>query len=221
MPRPCACLWYPGVPGTTERRVSRRLVRVMQRILALDDPPPQPAPEPGSGYGFKEDFELVVGRRQVAAFAFLALVLVTVCSGASYLAGKVISTHEEPAQPEIQVELPAPPPAPPPPPMLEATIAREPVAAPLPKPATEGPLFANPNPKATYIQVGAVEKGVAVVIAEGLRRHALDSFVAPGPSTKTYRVLIGPFPDAAAYQRARNVVDQIGLENFVRRYQAQ
>jgi hypothetical protein len=69
--------------------------------------------------------------------------------------------------------------------------------------------------------VGAVEKGVAVILAEGLRRHALDSFVAPGPSAKTFRVLIGPFRDAETYQKARNIVSEIGLDNFARRYQAQ
>jgi cell division septation protein DedD len=95
-------------------------------------------------------------------------------------------------------------------------------AAPVtPMPAAEVPLFASPVPQAIYIQVGAVEKGVATVIAEGLRKHALDSFVAPGPTEKTFRVLIGPFPNAEAYQKAQNVVDQIGLASFARRYQAQ
>jgi cell division septation protein DedD len=83
------------------------------------------------------------------------------------------------------------------------------------------PLFSSTVSQAIYIQVGAVEKGVATVIAEGLRKHALDSFVAPGPSEKTFRVLIGPFPNAEAYQKAQNVVDQIGLASFARRYQAQ
>jgi cell division septation protein DedD len=102
--------------------------------------------------------------------------------------------------------------------MLEASIVPPPAA---PKPAAEAPLFASPNPQAIYIQVGAVEKGVAVILAEGLRKHALDSFVAPGPGTKSFRVLIGPFPDAEAYQKARNIVAEIGLDNFARRYQAQ
>jgi cell division septation protein DedD len=104
--------------------------------------------------------------------------------------------------------------------MLEATVVREPAASPAPN-ASEAPLFANPNPQAIYIQVGAVDKAVAVILAEGLRKHALDSFVAPGPGTKSVRVLIGPFADAEAYQKARNVVSEIGLDNFARRYQAQ
>ena len=189
----------------------------MQRIFALDEPPTQSlSPEIDS----EEEFELVVGRRQVAGIMFLALVVVAVCSGGSYLAGKAIAaTREAPAEPEIKIEQPpAPLPVPTPAPMLEATIVREPAAAPK---ASEAPLFANPNPKAIYIQVGAVEKGVAVILAEGLRKHALDSFVAPGPGTKSFRVLIGPFADAEAYQKARNIVSEIGLDSFARRYQAQ
>jgi hypothetical protein len=159
-----------------------------------------------------EEFELVVGRRQVAGLLFLALVVVAVCSGGSYLAGKAISAREEPVQQEIKIEQP------PAAPVLEATVVPAPAAV---QPAVEAPLFASPNPQAIYIQVGAVEKGVAMILAEGLRKHALDSFVAPGPGTKSFRVLIGPFRDAEAYQKARNVVAEIGLDNFARRYQAQ
>ena len=51
----------------------------------------------------EEEFELVVGRRQIAGIAFLALVMVAVCSGASYLAGKAISAREEAAEPVIKI----------------------------------------------------------------------------------------------------------------------
>jgi cell division septation protein DedD len=151
--------------------------------------------------------------------------MIAVCSGASYLTGKAMSVREESALPVIQLEQPPAAAAP----VIEATIApvpvaqlQSPIASPVtPKPAAEVPLFARTVPQAIYIQVGAVEKGVATVIAEGLRKHALDSFVAPGPTEKTFRVLIGPFPNAEAYQKAQNVVDQIGLASFARRYQAQ
>src|SRR5580704_1614237 len=168
----------------------------MQRIFALDEPEPQEAAEPlAPEVGSEDEFELVVGRRQVAAMTFLALVVVAVCSGGSYLAGKAISAREEPGPPLIAIEQPA---AASPAPVLEATIVAPPVAA---TPAADAPLFASPNPKAIYIQEGSVEKGVAVILAEGLRKHALDSFVAPGPSGKAFRVLIGPFADAEAYQK--------------------
>jgi cell division septation protein DedD len=194
----------------------------MQRILAFDEPPTRPEEDPA------EEFELVVGRRQIAALTFLGLVMIALCSGASYLTGKAMSVREEPAPLVIQLEQPPAPAAP----VIEAAIAPAPVpvvqtqpqsAAHItpPKPAAELPLFSSTVSQAIYIQVGAVEKGVATVIAEGLRKHALDSFVAPGPSEKTFRVLIGPFPNAEAYQKAQNVVDQIGLASFARRYQAQ
>jgi hypothetical protein len=187
---------------------------MMQRILTFDEPQPEPAAEP---VGPEEEFELVVGRRQIAAITFLALVLMAVCSGASYLAGKAMSARQEAPAPVIQLEQP-------PVPLIEATIAPAPVEPALPAapaPVPEAPLFASPVPQAIYIQVGAVEKGVATVIAEGLRKHALDSFVAPGPSEKVFRVLIGPFRDEGTYQKARSIVDQIGLANFARRYQQQ
>lgn len=193
----------------------------MQRIFVLDEPPARSLP--AEAYA-EEEFEFVVGRRQVAGILFLTLVVVAVCSGGSYLAGKAISaTRELPAEPEIQIE--QPPAASPVPtavpaqaPMIEATIVPAPTAV---KPAADAPLFADPRPQAIYIQVGAVEKGIAVILAEGLRKHALDSFVAPGPTGKTFRVLIGPFADADGYQKARNIVAEIGLDNFARRYQAQ
>jgi hypothetical protein len=193
----------------------------MQRIFALDEPPARSLPVEADS---EEEFEFVVGRRQVAGILFLVLVVVAVCSGGSYLAGKAISaTRVEAAEPEIKIEEPpAPSPVPVPipavAPVLEATIVPAPAVV---KPAAEPPLFADPNPQAIYIQVGAVEKGVAVILAEGLRKHALDSFVAPGPGAKSFRVLIGPFADAEAYQKARNIVAEIGLDNFARRYQAQ
>ncbi len=195
----------------------------MQRILALDEPEERVEPETASARP-EEDFELVVGKRQIAALTFLALVVVALCSGGSYLAGKAGSPREEPSQPLIRLEEAPSQPQP----ILEATIV-PPAAAPIipsaptaPPPVTpEAPLFGSPVPKAIYIQVGAVEKGVAVVIAEGLRKHDLKSFVASGPNDKIFRVLIGPFADAEAYQSAQRVVNEIGLASFARRYQQQ
>ena len=186
---------------------------VTQRIFALDEPPVRSF---SAEIDSEEEFELVVGRRQVAGILFLVLVVVAVCSGGSYLAGKAIAARVEPAAQEINIE--QPPATASPVPLLEATIVAPSAAV---KSAAESPLFATPNPQAIYIQVGAVEKGVAVILAEGLRKHALDSFVAPGPSDKAFRVLIGPFPDAEAYQKAQGVVDRLGLASFARRYQVQ
>jgi cell division septation protein DedD len=71
--------------------------------------------------------------------------------------------------------------------------------------------------------VGVIEKGLAAVWAEGLRTHGLEAFAAPGPSDglNLWRVLIGPLPDPQAYQRAKDVLDTLGLTNFGRRYPPQ
>jgi len=155
-----------------------------------------------------EEFELVLGRRQVASVTFLALMILAVFSGVSFLAGKGISSSKE------AVSQPAPLPQPPPAPAIEVTTAPAPL---LPPP--EVPLFAEPVPKAIYIQMGAVEKGVAVIFAEGLRKRGFDAFVASGPNGKVFRVLIGPFRNAEAYQTAKKAVGDIGLDNFARQYQ--
>jgi cell division septation protein DedD len=46
----------------------------------------------------------------------------------------------------------------------------------------------------------------------------LAAFVAPGPSEKIFRVLIGPLADPAAYMKAKETVDQIGLSTFARKF---
>jgi len=83
----------------------------------------------------------------------------------------------------------------------------------------EAPLFANPRPGGLYLQMGAVDKGIAVVLAEGLRRHGFNSIVAPGPTDKIFRVLIGPFDTQDDFKRAQAEVDAIDLGTFARRFQ--
>jgi cell division septation protein DedD len=70
-----------------------------------------------------------------------------------------------------------------------------------------------------YLQVGAVEKGLAGIWAEGLRTHGLNAFVAPGPSDKMWRVVIGPLPNPEAYQHAKEMLDQLGINTFGRKQQ--
>ena len=86
-----------------------------------------------------------------------------------------------------------------------------------PKPA--GPLFAEPETGKVYIQIGAVERGMAMLLTEGLRGHGFDSFVAPGPNDKLFRVLIGPLPDPAAFRQAMVTVNAMDLASFARKYE--
>jgi cell division septation protein DedD len=148
------------------------------------------------------EFEIVMGRRHVASALFVATVAIVLSCTVSYLAGKSLSTKKT-----VVVEKIVPIPAP-----AVSTPAVKTEAVP------EPPLFAEPVTGAIYLQMGAVEEGIAVIFAEGLRKRGLQSFVATGPNEKIFRVLIGPFPDQAAYQRAKDSVTEIGLATFARRF---
>jgi hypothetical protein len=191
-----------------------------------------------------EEFEIVLGRRQVASVLFIATVIVAILSGVSYLAGKSLSPKKPaPAAPTV-VFLPAPPPPPPPPvfqisdstaasaasPTPAAAVAKSPVPntpAKVPRPAavpdsfSNVPLFAEPVGGFLYLQMGALGRGAAAIFADGLRKHGFPGFVAPGPSDTLYRVLIGPLPDAAAYNRTKEALDRIGVATFARTFDKQ
>ena len=54
--------------------------------------------------------------------------------------------------------------------------------------------LAEPEVGKVYLQIGAVNRGMAMILAEELRSQGFDSFVAPGPNGKICRVRIGPLP---------------------------
>jgi cell division septation protein DedD len=197
------------------------------------------------------EFEMVVGRRQVASWLFLIVMLLGVASTLAYLAGRMSApaaarTASDVSTPQKPTE-PAPPPAAAAPvsllpasapedvpenapvnpaapavssPLPQATILNPPFAA-IRKPALgpEPPLFQDPKPGSVYLQMGALTHGMAIVLTEGLRKHGFDASIAPGPSEKIFRVLIGPLPDAQAFARAKAEVDAMELGTFARRYQ--
>jgi cell division septation protein DedD len=172
--------------------------------IRTDEPLVSTEPEPVVSEAKSEEFEIVLGARQVASVLFVATVIVAVISSIAYLAGKT-STPKK-----VEAAAPAPPA-----PMLQATLTQ----APPPKPAPEAPLFADPVNGAMYLQMGAVEKGIAVIFTEGLRRRGFTAFAAPGPKEHIFRVLIGPIPDSETYRKTKEAVDEIGLSTFARKYQ--
>jgi len=174
------------------------------------------------------EFEIVLGKRQLASVLFVAVVILVVFAALSYLAGKAASPKKAevaaPAAPALQAtiiraeDLPKG--------IIESALEPNSVASLDANPAApagslaapEQKVFADPAAGSIYIQMGAVEKGIAVIFAEGLRKHGFDAFVAPGPNEKIFRVLIGPVTDHDAYLRVKDNLDAIGLSTFVRRY---
>jgi cell division septation protein DedD len=188
----------------------------MTSITLRDAAEPAPVVEKAIEEG--GEFEIVLGKRQIAGVLFLASVFAALFSGVSYMAGEAMGPRRT-----VVVERPAPvaKPAPAPTPAPAPAPAPAPVAAaPEPKPAiAAAPLFADPEKGVLYLQMGAVEKGIAVILAEGLRTHGFQAFVAPGPSEKIFRVLIGPIADHDAYSRTKSAIDDLGLSTFARKYQ--
>jgi len=189
-----------------------------------EDPREEPAPE------FKPEapeYEIVLGRPQIASWLFVGLTAIAVCSSLAYLAGKsALAKKAPPAAAIVQ-----PPPSAPSEPTHPAAPEPLPAASIAVPPKTDLPtllktaatpttsLFAEPETGKVYIQIGAVEKGMAIILAEGLRSHGFDAFVAPGHSEKIFRVLIGPLPDPDSFRQAKAAVDAIDLAAFARKYQ--
>jgi cell division septation protein DedD len=204
-----------ALPDVESREVKSRAVE--SRDAAGQDPAPQ-------SLCAATEYEIVLGRAQIASWLFVGVVAVAICSSLAYLAGEKITARKAAA-----ISRPAAPSAPVPPPPVAASaelpqasimVAPKADLAPLVKNRkTVVPLFAEPEIGKVYLQIGAVERGMATLLAEGLRSHGFDSFVAPGPNDKIFRVLIGPLPDPATFQQAMVTVNALELANFARKYQ--
>ncbi len=168
------------------------------------------------------EFEIVLGSRQIAGVLFVATVILGAFSAVAYLAGKSFTPKAAPqaaagAEPVVaQISTPAAVVAQPEP-ILKVQSAK-PEASNPEQAKPESPLFGDPQNGAMYLQLGAVEKGVAIIMAEGLRKRDFPAFVAPGPNDHIFRVLIGPL-DGEGYKRTKDSVDALGLSAFARKYQ--
>ena len=202
----------------------------------LEQPPfeqaPSAQPEPAQEERTPEvpqqeaaEYEIVLGRAQIASWLFVAVIVIAACASLAYLVGKSTGAKKAPVT-AAEVKPPAPPQATPKP-APEALPSASVVVPPksdlqtVLKTAVKStqPLFGEPESGKVYIQMGAVEKGMATILAEGLRSHGFDAFVAPGPSDRIFRVLIGPLPDPESFRQAKAAVDAIELSTFARKYE--
>ena len=181
------------------------------------------APQADSGTTATAEYEIVLGRAQIASWLFVGVVAVAICSSLAYLAAEKIATKKAAALSRATPPTPvAPRPVVTPVELPQASIMVAPKAdlAVLAKNQKPGlPLFAEPEMGKVYIQIAAVERGMAMLLTEGLRSHGFDSFVAPGPNDKLFRVLIGPLPDPASFRQAMVTVNAMDLANFARKYE--
>jgi hypothetical protein len=69
----------------------------------------------------------------------------------------------------------------------------------------------------SFLQVAAVDRGVAEVFVEVLARKGFRARMAEGPDAKTFRVLVGPL-EKTEIPETKSALDQAGLTAFVRTY---
>jgi cell division protein FtsN len=151
---------------------------------------------------------LVLESRQLTAVSLGAVLLVGLVAGIGYVAGRSVSAGQLATAPAPAIEAPAPaPPA--------VTVA----PAPSPLPATVEPSYLDPEQARgqRFLQVCAVERGVAEVFLEVLARKGFTGRIAPGPDAKTFRVLVGPLTTTEIAE-TRSALERAGFTAFVRNY---
>jgi len=150
--------------------------------------------------------ELILPRQAAIRLLLLSLVLLGLTSAFSYIAGN--------ASAPVPVVAPPPKPLAVPPPVMQVVLpAPNPVEQPVPSPAMSQPLAGR-----TYLQMGAVERGVGEVFVEFLKRRGLPAVLAPGPNAEIYRVLVGPLKDLDEITRVQAELQAAGFSTFLRRY---
>lgn len=187
--------------------------------------------------------------KRLALYAFLGVFLAVMVSSVGYLVYRR-SSNVAPPRETVAVQVPAPvqktpdpvpviPPVATPEPTAKSATpppAAPPAVTPTPKPAvvapppasTElvapvvlpGPEWERPQANRTYLQIGSIEKGVAEVLAQGLRIRGLRATVAPGVTPKVYRIIVGPFESVPEMKGVEKMLAGMGFQTFPRQFSA-
>jgi cell division septation protein DedD len=189
------------------------------------------------------EFELVVGNRQLLSGFFIVVLLFAVAFAMGYVVGQnaprsakiqaeaapvpAAATPDgrpQPASPVVPAANPVPPPdgttpaaienaAPPP----ATQPAKETPTAPPPAPAaaTAGPADAGPGepPPGSYWQVRALPLADAELAVRALKEKGLPALTAPG-TNNLFRVLVGPYTDAASLGKAKTELEAAGFRGI-------
>jgi len=200
-------------------------------------------PEPVTVEGELEELPPVPPKadrqKQVALYAFLAFFVAVIGCSVWYMVSRRASTPPPPSAPkEVVAAQPVPAVVEPPktaavtpaspapaktepvaPAAVASTTAPPPPPAPLPPRATPLPQgFEQPEPNRAYLQVGSLERGVAEVIAQGLRTRGIQTTIAPGVTPIVSRIIVGPFESSADMEAVNKHLNGLGFRPFPRRF---
>lgn len=180
------------------------------------------------------EFELVLGNKQLLSIFFIVVVLL----GVFFTMGYVVGRNSTPVEANRRVEPYDRQDAPSAVPMAKReppAITAEQPASPAeeeratstgstPSQATQRPAegsavtVTQPQEGHTYLQVVAVAKPEAEVLAEVLAKKGFRAFVAPGPNDKLFRVLVGPAADINDVGKLKSDLEAAGMKPIVKKY---
>jgi cell division septation protein DedD len=151
-------------------------------------------------------------RRIVLSFCATVLIGVLVCAGYLVTGGSRAAARATPKSKPIETQPAVAP--------LTSVSAIPQPPQPLPQ-AVEKPPARKEPPRAlnggTYLQMAAVDRGVANVYVEVLSRKGFQAIMAPGPTPDIFRVLVGPLKDAATLARVKADLQDAGFTSFARK----
>ncbi len=84
-------------------------------------------------------------------------------------------------------------------------------------PAAKPPETPEPPASRIYLQVAAVGRPDAEVEVNTLKKRGFPAMMAPAPREGIFRVLVGPYKDAASVGKAKAELENLGFKPIVRR----
>jgi cell division septation protein DedD len=190
------------------------------------------------------EFELVLGNRQLLSGFAVVAILFGVFFAMGYIVGRN-STPSVRTTPELQTSAaassepmrsPAPPAVTPPaPPVDSANPAAAPAAEapPVAAPPVRAPEAAKPAERpaeslaavptvdtvqpGTYLQVMAIKKQDADVIAKALQGKGFPTLMTPSSREGIFRVMVGPYKDATSLGNAKTELENSGFHPIVQK----
>jgi outer membrane biosynthesis protein TonB len=106
-----------------------------------------------------------------------------------------------------------------PPEKTEAARVASPRRAPAAKPVetSGGAVVVNPGPGNMYLQVEAVAQPQASVVVDTLKQKGFPALLAQSSNPSLFRVMVGPFSNAASLGKAKAGLENVGFKPIVRK----
>jgi cell division protein FtsN len=177
------------------------------------------------------EFEVLLGNKQLLSVFFIVVILL----GVFFTMGYIVGRKSVPVETSVAASAKAPEPVGRPqqsdqqggqsaekeklqfetPPAVPAPAAPLESDAP---PNIEAAAVSEPAPGQTFLQVAAVKRPEAELVADVLKSKGFPSLIAPHPTEPIYRVLVGPLRDADSFTKTRLALEAAGFKPIVRKY---